>query len=87
MSELRIQIGWQKWAYQNMYHADKQKQHSQKIISYGVAYIKSGPSQCFPNYPKKEKGLGKVSDKRQNKDYCQDLIIIVRKQEPWFPPS
>lgn len=49
MSELRIQIGWQKWAYQNMYHADKQKQHNQKIVSYGVTYIKSGPSQCFPN--------------------------------------
>lgn len=44
-----------------MYHADKQKQHNQKIISYGVTYIKSRTSQYFPNYPKKEKGLGKVS--------------------------
>ena len=35
--------------------------HKQKIISYGDTYIKSGPSQYFSNYLKKEKGLGKVS--------------------------
>lgn len=79
MSELRIQIGWQKWAYQNMYHADKQKQHNQKIVSYGVTYIKSGQS-VFSKLNQKEKGLEEVSDKWENKDYCQDLMLIVRKQ-------
>lgn len=34
---------------------------NQKIISWGVTYIKSRPSQDFSNYLKQEKGLGKVS--------------------------
>ena len=33
-----------------MYHADKQKQHNQKIISYGVTYIKMMGEYIFKRY-------------------------------------
>lgn len=60
------------------------------MISYGVTYIKSRPSQYVPNYLNKEKGLGKVSqtDGKTEKRLLQDLTMIVRKQELYkFPLS